>query len=235
MSSPNGHVPDPAAEDRIVELLAAYDESLAKDGDTPLTPPLDSFEPEAIERIERVQVKLRQLRRLRDSVLDTYDATSVQGLTTELEPASNPSHDGRSPSERTDLPKTLGRFEIVRELGAGGSGVVLLAQDPVLNRLVALKIPRPEVLFLKDLRHRFIREAQAAEVPRYFRTVQLLILGKGSGPRDPSKVSRGRCSASPLWVPLDSPFFCAGFQDVFSFVRFRRQFAPTASNCSGVW
>ena len=34
--------------------------------------------------------------------------------------------------------------------------------NSVLNRLVALKIPRPEVLFVKDLRHRFVREAQAA-------------------------------------------------------------------------
>ena len=61
-----------------------------------------------------------------------------------------------------ESPKTLGRFEIVRELGSGGSGTVLLARDPVLGRFVALKIPRPETLFAKDLRRRFFREAQAA-------------------------------------------------------------------------
>ena len=79
MSSPNGHVPDPAAtEDRIVELLAAYDDALAKDCDTPSTPSLESFEPEAIERIERVQSKLRQLRRLRNSVLDITAQTQLK-------------------------------------------------------------------------------------------------------------------------------------------------------------
>jgi eukaryotic-like serine/threonine-protein kinase len=56
----------------------------------------------------------------------------------------------------------FGRFTILRELGRGGLGVVLLAFDPVLQRHVALKIPRPEALLTRDLRQRFRREAQAA-------------------------------------------------------------------------
>lgn len=108
-------------------------------------------------------------------------------------------------------------------------------QRNALSRQHAHALHRAKSVMNANNRPGPARMDSAAEVPRYFRTVQLLILGKGSGPRDPSKVSRGRCSASPLWVPLDSPFFCAGFQDVFSFVRFRRQFAPMASNCSGVW
>ncbi len=61
-----------------------------------------------------------------------------------------------------ELPKTFGRFEVLRELGRDGLGVVLLARDPVLNREVAVKIPRPEALLTPDLRARFLREAQAA-------------------------------------------------------------------------
>ena len=60
------------------------------------------------------------------------------------------------------FPKTFGRFEVLRELGRGGLGVVLLARDPVLNREVAVKIPRPEALLTPDLRARFLRKAQAA-------------------------------------------------------------------------
>jgi len=56
----------------------------------------------------------------------------------------------------------IGRFEIVRELGRGGYGVVFLARDPALSRDVALKLPRPEALVSDDLRRRFLREAAAA-------------------------------------------------------------------------
>jgi eukaryotic-like serine/threonine-protein kinase len=57
--------------------------------------------------------------------------------------------------------KQLGRFAIKRELGRGGLGVVFLAHDPTLNRLVALKVPRPDVMLTAESARRFDREAQA--------------------------------------------------------------------------
>ena len=59
-------------------------------------------------------------------------------------------------------PAQLGRFTIVRELGRGGFGVVFLAEDPDLGRLVALKVPRIEVLSHGESWRRFLREARAA-------------------------------------------------------------------------
>ena len=68
----------------------------------------------------------------------------------------------RSVASSFELPKQFGRFSIVRELGRGGFGVVFLAEDLVLGRQVALKVPRPEVLVTPEVRRRFLREAEAA-------------------------------------------------------------------------
>ncbi len=56
----------------------------------------------------------------------------------------------------------VGHFRLLRVLGAGGHGIVYLAEDVRLGRLVALKVPRPESLGSAVLRRRFLREARAA-------------------------------------------------------------------------
>ncbi|MBX9624100.1 MAG: protein kinase, partial [Gemmataceae bacterium] len=56
----------------------------------------------------------------------------------------------------------IGRFELRRQLGKGGCGIVFLAYDPQLGREVAVKVPRPEMLMSPDARRRLVREARAA-------------------------------------------------------------------------
>ncbi|HJQ37144.1 MAG TPA: serine/threonine-protein kinase [Thermoanaerobaculia bacterium] len=62
----------------------------------------------------------------------------------------------------------LGRYEVVRELGKGAMGVVYLAKDPVIGRLVALKTIRVSAHAddeeTKEFQQRFVREAQAAGI-----------------------------------------------------------------------
>jgi len=62
----------------------------------------------------------------------------------------------------------LGRYEIVRELGKGAMGIVYLAKDPLIGRLVALKTIRVAAHSdddeAKEFQQRFIREAQAAGI-----------------------------------------------------------------------
>lgn len=73
--------------------------------------------------------------------------------------ASAPPTESACESSSKRLPRRIGRFEILRELGRGGFGLVLLGLDPELDRQVAIKVPRLEMLADEDARSRFNREA----------------------------------------------------------------------------
>jgi len=58
--------------------------------------------------------------------------------------------------------RTIEQYEIIRRLGAGGSGVVYLANDTLLQRPVVLKILRTGLLSAQQLRNTVLREARMA-------------------------------------------------------------------------
>jgi len=63
----------------------------------------------------------------------------------------------RAPARRGDV--IAGRYVIGEVLGAGGMGVVYTATAAPLERTVAIKLPRPELVDNPHMRRRFRREA----------------------------------------------------------------------------
>lgn len=77
----------------------------------------------------------------------------------------------------------VGRFEIIKKLGEGGFAKVYLANDPFLNRKVALKLLRSSLFYSEDVINRFEREAQAAAILNHPNIVPVYESGSLDGER----------------------------------------------------
>jgi len=72
-----------------------------------------------------------------------------------------PSFSPTSTAERALLEAhARGAYQVVREIGRGGMGVVFLARDVMLHRLVAIKVLRHDLTCVEEQRERFRREAR---------------------------------------------------------------------------
>ena len=60
----------------------------------------------------------------------------------------------------TFIPQRIGRYDVKRLIGRGSFGIVCLARDELLDRDVAVKLPRPEVLEDDERMQRFESEAR---------------------------------------------------------------------------
>ena len=75
----------------------------------------------------------------------------------------------------------IGKYRILERIGRGGMGIIYKAHDPVLDRLVALKVISPEVEVTDELRTRFFREAQACAKLNHPNIVTVYDMGEHDG------------------------------------------------------
>jgi serine/threonine protein kinase/Flp pilus assembly protein TadD len=73
--------------------------------------------------------------------------------------------------------RTIGRFQLIREVGKGAFGSVWLGKDPTLDREVAVKVPRKGQLDAKES-EQFFREARAAAQLKHPNIVPVHEIGK---------------------------------------------------------
>ena len=75
----------------------------------------------------------------------------------------------------------LGSYRVLKELGAGGMGVVFLAEDPQLRRQVALKVMRPDLAAVPLARERFLREARAMAAVKHDHIITIFLVSEEQG------------------------------------------------------
>jgi hypothetical protein len=97
-------------------------------------------------------------------------AEGTQELYEFLAPPGGPGEIGR-----------LGPYRVLKVLGVGGMGVVFEAEDPQLQRRVALKTMQPSLAASASARRRFLREARAAAALQHDHIVTIHQVGEDRG------------------------------------------------------
>jgi serine/threonine protein kinase len=163
---------DEIESEEVLRRLIEYDEALGAG----LTDSLD--DDETFQRLNpdaRRQVgEIRAMLELLNSARNSPDARFVRAIGPAVESTDILT------DEKSDF-RRIGRFQIVRELGRGGYGIVFLAVDPQLGRKVAVKVPRPETLISKTAKHRFIAEGRVVASLQHPNIVQVHEAGE-AGP-----------------------------------------------------
>ena len=128
--------------------------------------PLEEREPLLNERAPDIE-----LRRDIDELLRAHDALETSGgsdFLVSLDSVRASSLLGAVSDDSQHVPlsagDSIGRYRIVRAIGRGGMGVIYLASDPRLNRLVALKLLPAHLSVDSNARRRFEEEARAASL-----------------------------------------------------------------------
>ena len=88
-------------------------------------------------------------------------------------------------SEHVTFPQTIGRYQVLRLLGSGAMGSVVLAEDPRIKRKVAIKLMKVDAAKSESDRHEFLlrfqREAEVSGLLNHPGIVAIYDVGEEEG------------------------------------------------------
>jgi serine/threonine protein kinase len=90
-------------------------------------------------------------------------------------------YDFLAPAQGPDELGRLGSYRVLRVLGSGGMGIVFVAEDPDLERRVALKVMKSALACNPRARERFLREARSMAKLTHPRVVTIHHVGQERG------------------------------------------------------
>jgi serine/threonine protein kinase/pSer/pThr/pTyr-binding forkhead associated (FHA) protein len=145
-------VPEPARGVLLRELLALEIDLHREAGDRPTPEEYKRLFPDEGDLIEAVLAKAE------DQPGSSEGATGPHAPLTDssaVDPGPPP------PSGTPPAPESIGRYKVLRRLGGGAYGDVYLADDGVMDRQVAVKVPSARLLATERAREEFLREARS--------------------------------------------------------------------------
>jgi serine/threonine protein kinase/WD40 repeat protein len=124
---------------------------------------------------------LEGLKALHPTSDPTVNTMELSSGTPSPEPGPVHHHGFLTSSEQPDEIGRFAGYRVLRELGAGGMGIVFLGEDPRLRRLVALKVMSPTLASDPLARERFEREARAMAAVEHDHIVAIYQVGEDRG------------------------------------------------------
>ena len=155
-------VPQIPSREELVDAAIADWLEAAEEGRVPDSREFLARHPDLVEELTAFLADREHFDRLAARVAPT---AGLQRATTPAEPAG----------------RRLGDFEIVREIGRGGMGIVYEAQQISLKRTVALKVLNSGADLDPRAIQRFRREAEAAAMLRHANIVPVFATGEEAG------------------------------------------------------
>ena len=107
-------------------------------------------------------------------------------------------------------------IQILRPLGAGAMGLVFLGRDPLLKRLVAIKVLSPHLAGDDVARGRFVRESEAsAAVSESARALTRGLEQDGATPKEVYGFLSDTVRPSAEWIQTAEPYARTPWLDVW--------------------